>query len=529
MLEHDASNQGTGPLAGKRRLLEPSGTLKSPAFRASYPQLVNPELIDPGVKAAMERSWTRGLFDERAVEVLQLNGGYIVGEGLVVDDNMQIIANIEDKYSPDELQRALNDIERLVAAQQVPHFDGIGVVAKRRAANNYGHYLLYMMPMALLGKRMFGGTNPRYVTHRTSLPMQDVILRSLRRLGIGLDRVVMTDSHEPVHFEKIVSFAGLATHGSYLSPVAVEAVVELAAPIPPGPYRKLFVRRIPGWREGRLLRNEEAMAERLAATGFHVIEPGSLSLEEQISLFKGADHVAGSLGAGMTNIAFCRPGTNVALLSSGMFPDTFFWFIAMHRQLNYVDIRGDRATFDDPDPWRADFTIREADIQHLEALGTTTGPEFPDLAVAGARVLAHIHNVGDVVSPLGAWVGRHKSRTWIEGFAITLPDGTAAGDIEYQAVLGPQSLSPVAHGGTYSGTRGHSLPIRGLRVRLRGALADRYECFCSATFADGTARDLVPAEQACAAPSLAPLEAFRLTLRARGGLRAPAGGQTAAE
>ena len=217
------------------------------------------------------------------------------------------------------------------------------------------------------------------------VPMQDVILRSLRRLGISPDRVLLFDSRQPVHFEEVVFCTGLAVHGGYLSPVAVETLVDMAAPVAAGSYRKLFVRRIPGWREGRLLRNEAELARRLAAKGFHVIEPGSLSLEEQISLFKGADYVVGSLGASMTNIVFCRPGTNVALLSSGVFADTFFWFIAMHRQLNYVDIRGDRATFDDPDPWRADFTIRDADIRHLEALGETTEPAAPNEPIKERR------------------------------------------------------------------------------------------------------------------------------------------------
>jgi hypothetical protein len=129
-----------------------------------------------------------------------------------------------------------------------------------------------------------------------------------------------------------------------------------------------------------------------------------LSLEEQICLFKGAEHVVGSLGAGMTNIVFCRPGTNVTFLSSGMFADTFFWFIAMHRRLNYVDIRGDRVTFDDPDRWRAEFTIRGVDIQRLESLGGTTEAAVPRETIQGARVLAHIHNIGDVVRPFGEWL-----------------------------------------------------------------------------------------------------------------------------
>jgi hypothetical protein len=339
----------------------------------------------------------------------------------------------------------------------------------------------------------------------------------------------MMDFREPVHFEEVVFFTGLADHGGYLSPFAVQVLVDMAAPIPAGTHRKLFVRRIPGWRRGRLMHNEDEIARRLTAKGFHVIEPGSLSLEEQISLFKGAEHVVGSVGAGMTNIVFCKPGTNVTFLSSGMFPDTFFWFIALHRQLNYVDIRGDRMTFDDPIPWQAGFAIREVDIQRLESLGRSTTPAVVDETIQGAKVLAHIHNIGDVVRPFGDWLGRRNSQTWIEGFAIMLPDRIAPTDIEYQAVIGPQSFSPLVAAGAYSGTRGMSLPIRGLRVRLSGALAERYDCLCSATFADGTVRDLLPSEQACTAPSLAPLEAFRLTLRAREEGQALAGHQNDAD
>jgi capsular polysaccharide biosynthesis protein len=126
----------------------------------------------------------------------------------------------------------------------------------------------------------------------------------------------MLDFREPVRFEEVMFFTGLAKHGTYLSPLAVQAVVDMAATIPPGGYRKLLVRRVPGWRRGRELVNEGDIARRLAARGFHVIEPGSMPLEHQIAAFKGAEHVVGSIGACMANIAFCQPGTNVTLLSS---------------------------------------------------------------------------------------------------------------------------------------------------------------------------------------------------------------------
>lgn len=179
---------------------------------------------------------------------------------------------------------------------------------------------------------------------------------------------MMLDFGQPVHFEAIIFFTGLADHGAYLSPVTVQCVVEMAQAIAPGPYRKIFVRRIPGWRRGRLLRNEEEISRRLMARGFRVVEPGSMSLEEQIAAFKGAEHVIGAAGAGMSNIVFCRSGSNVTLLWPAGFPDTFFWFIAQHRNLNYLDIRGAPVPTADLPPSHVDFLIREQDIQLLEAL-----------------------------------------------------------------------------------------------------------------------------------------------------------------
>ena len=57
----------------------------------------------------------------------------------------------------------------------------------------------------------------------------------------------------------------------------------------------------------------------------------------------------------------------------------------------------------------------------------------------------------------------------------------------------------------------------GLCLRLRGAAADKYECFYSATFLDGSLRESVVSGEVCASPNLAPMEAFQIKLRPRPG------------
>ncbi len=153
------------------------------------------------------------------------------------------------------------------------------------------------------------------------------------------------------------------------------------------------------------------------------------------------------------------------------------------------------------------------------------GARQPMAAVAPVPVstqevdmLAHVQGQGDVGCPLGTWVGERGSQRWVEGFAIAprASLGVLADDIEYQAVLGRGWSSPWVEGGQFCGSRGMALPILGLRVRLRGASAKTHECFCAATFVDGSSVGPVAGGEACESESLAPVESFAVAIRKRG-------------
>ena len=132
---------------------------------------------------------------------------------------------------------------------------------------------------------------------------------------------------------------------------------------------------------------------------------------------------------------------------------------------------------------------------------------------AAAEIAAHLQIRGDVLSRLGEWVGERGSQRWVEGFAISpRHEVVTPAEIEYQAVLGRGWLSPWAEGGQYCGSRGMALPILGLRARLRGKAAETHTVEISATFTDGTKIGPVGPGEACEAASLAPLEAFRITI-----------------
>ncbi len=137
---------------------------------------------------------------------------------------------------------------------------------------------------------------------------------------------------------------------------------------------------------------------------------------------------------------------------------------------------------------------------------------------AGRKVMdmiAHIQGRGDVGALLGDWLGEKGSKRWIEGFAVAPAQDVAAADIEYQAVLGRGWLSPWVEGGQFCGSRGMALPVLGLKLRLRGAAAEKFVCSYSATFVDGTEIGPMQGGEACEAESLAALESFRVEILPR--------------
>ncbi len=143
-------------------------------------------------------------------------------------------------------------------------------------------------------------------------------------------------------------------------------------------------------------------------------------------------------------------------------------------------------------------------------------------APEGSDIVAHVQVRGDIAAAIGEWVGNPGSKNWVEGFAIAPHAGIKPADIEYQAVLGRGWLSPWAEGGQYCGSRGMSLPILGLRVRLRGEAAETHDLSLTATFVDGSKVGPLDTGEPAQAETLSPLEAFQVVITPRAAAKAAA-------
>jgi capsular polysaccharide biosynthesis protein len=492
------------PLAGTRIAAEPWRRLPSPAFTAAPPRIINPHILSDGARAAMDRTWRQGSFPACDVEVFRLRDVFVTEECLVLDRDLRVLENVSDAYTDAEVAQAIDAIHGLRAEGRLPFYRR-GIVAQRRGTSNYGHFMLEMIPMAVIARTLTDDPDWMYLLKQVDPAMLDVVLRAFRQMDVPLRKLIVQDLGQTAFFGEALVVRKLTRHGTYMSPLAVQAAAELGQGIRPGPDRLLFVRRVPGWHSGRALLNQDAVCERLVRRGFTVIEPGSMTLEAQIAAFAGADVVVGAIGAALANIVFCRPGTRVVALAPARFPDVFFWFISVHKRLDYAELRAEQQAWDGPMDWRADFTVSEDDIRLLEALAAGAAVP-PDL-----RITAHVQGRGDVAAGPDGWVGSPGSGQWIEGFSIAPAAGLAADDIACQAVLEANWTTPWCSGGAFCGSRGRNLPLRGLAVRLAGKAAERFACRVEARFTDGCCASAT-AGACSASPSLAPLEAFRVVL-----------------
>ncbi|MBL0319438.1 MAG: glycosyltransferase family 61 protein [Alphaproteobacteria bacterium] len=92
----------------------------------------------------------------------------------------------------------------------------------------------------------------------------------------------------------------------------------------------------------RHILNEDELMPHLIRHGFEVVAPEQMSFKEQFSLFHHAEMIVAIHGAALTNLMFCKPGTNVLeLASAGYGSNDFLWMSAV-RKLNHDILIGDQ-------------------------------------------------------------------------------------------------------------------------------------------------------------------------------------------
>ena len=227
------------------------------------------------------------------------------------------------------------------AASGRPFSGRIGVLNSKGAATpNYFHWMVDCLSRVdLLGDL---AEYTAIVLPAVTKSFQELTLRELQldcplvhaSQGdtIRAEEIVIPTARRPTHFQV----------ASWMVEFLRAAFLPIAAPIETP--RRVFISR--GQRGLRTLLNEGDVVQELKARGFETVFLENMSLSAQVATLCNAEAVVAPHGAGLTNAAFCNPGTKVIEIFSPHYLGGLFFSLSRHAGCEYRFILGSPSEFD---------------------------------------------------------------------------------------------------------------------------------------------------------------------------------------
>jgi capsular polysaccharide biosynthesis protein len=213
-----------------------------------------------------------------------------------------------DLVDSDHLTTTRRQILRFV--RSYPVIDEDVLFAFNSFTLSYGHYLLTSLPLIFAFEREIKEGLLKIVVP-AGFPrwMRDHLLE----FGIDESRFLVLRDSAYRFRSAIVSNILDARNTRAPNPYPLAFVDRLGSTVAiQSTGTKLFVRRSGASDlSSRTIANEDEVISALEALGFRVIEPGKMSLREQVDAFYQAEVVVSPHGSTLANLLFCRPGTKI--------------------------------------------------------------------------------------------------------------------------------------------------------------------------------------------------------------------------
>lgn len=195
-------------------------------------------------------------------------------------------------------------------------------------SSNYYHWLADYLPRLLVADMFPAYADWKFLLNKPLAPFQQ---EALELLGIDETKRFCVERDVTVHAPRML-VPTLLSNTTMVHPEAIAMVREAFPPVNVKRRRVYLSRNDASWR--RLI-NEEALMELLAQYGFETFVPGTMGFQEQIDLCAGAEAVVALHGAGMANLMFCEPSTEVFEISYPTGRVTSMQIIALYGRLNH--------------------------------------------------------------------------------------------------------------------------------------------------------------------------------------------------
>lgn len=303
-------------------------------YRVWKPEIVNASIIPSETETELSKAWDV-THPARPVSFHRLRNVYVTAEGLVFDQDLTLIEDTLTQHEPAAVLAGEAELRAAILAGFVSDRPGTTLLGGKIGMSNYGHWMVEMLPLSFMSLPWLETGEWSVLLPRLYPWMRDVILSSLDLIGVPQTSII-PGLEAPQRYEELVVVPNLSVHGRHYPALAIEAMSKMAAAVPAGRAEKIWISRVG---ELRTLAEEAELCERLVQLGWLIVDPRQTSLAGQIAAAKGCRLMAGVNGAGLTNLGFMNPGAQVVSFIPCNMPDVFYFSLAAHRRVHFIEYR----------------------------------------------------------------------------------------------------------------------------------------------------------------------------------------------
>jgi capsular polysaccharide biosynthesis protein len=260
--------------------------------------------------------------------IAQVAGGRVFGSGVVLSPDGRSIArdvSLDFGKRPDD--HWLLTYRKI--RPPIPLAGRVAVVATALGAG-YSHWLLEELPRLLELRRGGVGADKLIAHTRSAFAREALALHGWMGEVIEPARL----GHYACEHLIVPSLPG---PDGWPTPTLVEALENAVAPwlrTETSPWgERLYISRALARR--RRVANEAELWAHLESRGFAKLHLEELTWREQIAAFRAARVIVAPHGAGLANLAFCRPGARVVEFFHRAYVNPVFWRLAAVKGLDY--------------------------------------------------------------------------------------------------------------------------------------------------------------------------------------------------
>ena len=277
---------------------------------------------------------------------------YKIINGRVYTDYVEHVAIISENNLVGEIsyQQVLGDLKdpskNIVLSKGTPRlkkkFKGkVLSILQGASGSNYGHWILEMLPKIKMCSEHYNLNDLNYIYTPKIHSFQK---ETLSILNIYENRLINSEKFRHIQADELIVvdhpyyYKGNIFKQNKYQPKWVvkwlrETYLKYEKKFDAG--KKIFIDRSDSKFKHNQIQNTLEVSNYLKNNGFITYKLMELSFFEKIFLFKNADIIIGTHGAGFTNLVFCKPKTKIIEIRPSMYPNAIYERISHINDLNY--------------------------------------------------------------------------------------------------------------------------------------------------------------------------------------------------